>query len=294
MTGMKKEKKYRHIVFLSGKGGTGKTSFTASFSQLLNNKVIVDCDVDAANLYLLLNPEIKNEKEFTGGNKARIDEAKCNRCGLCEDLCRFDAIKEFKVDSISCEGCGLCHRTCPENAIGFEPHVSGSFYEGELEDGSDFYYAKLLPGEGNSGRLVSEIKETAIRNMKDETEWLLVDGPPGIGCPVNASLAGADFVVIITEPTLSGLHDLERLIELLKSFRIPFGVIINKHDINISVTEKIIGLTIRNESSLLGMIKFDRNFVDALQNGKTILEFDKTYKNKIKSIWSGIEIKVKN
>ena len=201
------------IVILSGKGGTGKTTFTASIALLLKNKIVIDCDVDAANLYLLLNPDIETEKEFYGGKKAEIDTDKCNSCGLCEEVCRFDAIDHYKVDQISCEGCGFCVKVCPEHAISFEPHKSGDFYFGELEDNSKFFYAKLFPGQGNSGKLVSEIKKAAKNYITEETKWIIIDGPPGIGCPVNASLAGADYVVIIAEPTLSGLHDLKRLLQ---------------------------------------------------------------------------------
>ncbi|MFA6978613.1 MAG: ATP-binding protein [Ignavibacteriaceae bacterium] len=291
---MNKIQNHSQIVVLSGKGGTGKTSFAASLSKLIQNKIVIDCDVDAANLYLLLKPKIATEKEFYGGNKAEIDSNKCSGCGLCEEVCRFDAIENFKVDLISCEGCGFCVKVCPEQAISFETKKTGEFYSGELEDSSKFFYAKLLPGEGNSGKLVSEIKKAAVENITEETEWIIIDGPPGIGCPVNASLAGTDFVVIITEPTLSGLHDLKRLLELLKTFKYAHGIIINKYDLNLEITELIAGMAQTNNVAVLGLLPFHQDFVRSLQLGKTIVEFNIEIKERIEKIWSGIKHQIKN
>lgn len=280
--------KYRQIVILSGKGGTGKTTFTASFAVLLQNKIVIDCDVDAANLYLLLNPSIYKEREFIGGNKAEIDLNNCTMCGLCEELCRFDAIKDFKVDSVSCEGCGFCVRACPNNAIAFQPSASGSFFKGKLENESLFYYAKLRPGEGNSGKLVSEIKKEASKKITEKTEWIIIDGPPGIGCPVNASLSGSDFVVLIAEPTLSGMHDLKRLVELLNTFKYQHGIIINKYDLNEGITQDIIKYALERNTPILGLIAFNPDFVHSLQAGKTIIEYNPDVRTQIEYIWNKI------
>ncbi len=287
------DKKYNQIVFLSGKGGTGKTTFAASFAKIIEEKIVIDCDVDAANLYLLLKPKKNKESKFIGGKKAEIDELKCSGCGLCEEVCRFDAIKNFKIDPFGCEGCGFCVRVCPDNAISFEPNVSGTFSEGKLEDKSIFFQARLHPGEGNSGKLVSEIKKQALNNINEKTEWIIIDGPPGIGCPVNASLAGSDFIVLIAEPTLSGLHDLRRLIELLRRFKLPYGIIINKYDINEGITAVITELANRSETTLLGKIAFNPDFVHSLQLGKTIIEYNSEIKTQIEEIWAKIKFQIK-
>jgi MinD superfamily P-loop ATPase len=285
---------YNQVLVLSGKGGTGKTTFTASISKLVENKIVIDCDVDAANLYLLLKPEIKNQKEFYGGKKAVINSDSCSKCGLCEDICRFDAIHNFQVDLISCEGCGFCARVCPDQAISFDYHKTGDFYSGELEDKSNFFYAKLIPGEGNSGKLVAEIKKTAANNISEKIEWIIIDGPPGIGCPVNASLSGTDFVVIVSEPTLSGLHDLKRLLELLKTMKYAHGIIINKFDLNLAVTESIKKMASENNIEVLGYLPFHHDFVRSLQLGKTIVEFNNELGKQIENIWSGISNHINN
>jgi MinD superfamily P-loop ATPase len=280
------------IAILSGKGGTGKTTFTASIAMLLKNKIVIDCDVDAANLYLLLNPEIDTEKEFYGGKIAKIDIDKCSSCGLCGEICRFDAIDNFRVDQISCEGCGFCVKICPEQAITFEPHKSGDFYIGELQDNSKFFYAKLLPGQGNSGKLVNELKKTAANYITEQTRWIIIDGPPGIGCPVNASLAGADYVVIIAESTLSGIHDLKRLLLLLKSFKYECGIVINKFNLNIRVTEMITILARSNNVDILELFPFHLDFVKSLQSGKTIIEYNPEIKKQIEDMLTDITDKI--
>lgn len=279
----------KQIVILSGKGGTGKTTVSSAFAKLLNNKITVDCDVDAANLYLLLNPQSYKQFEYFGGKKANINPELCTQCGLCESVCRFDAIHDYVIDPLSCEGCGFCFRVCPDEAIEFTETKSGNYFECNLPDNSKFYYAKLLPGEGNSGKLVSEIKKSALTNINDKIKWVIVDGPPGIGCPVNASLSGADFVVIVTEPTQSGVHDLKRLVELLKTFSIKSGIVINKYDLNEKITLQITSLAGKENIPILGYLPFDIDYIEAIKANKTIVEYSSKAAEDIKNIWTKVE-----
>lgn len=283
------DKNYKQIVILSGKGGTGKTTVATALSVIAEAKIVIDTDVDAANMHLVFDYYINSEYDYYGGKKAEINSDKCSQCGICESVCRFDAIKDFKVDRTSCEGCGFCFRVCPDDAISFYESKSGVFLECELEDQSKFYYAQLLAGEGNSGKLVSEIKKKAYEQAKENVKWIIVDGPPGIGCPVNASLSGADFVVIVTEPTQSGLHDLKRLVDLLKIFKIPSAVIINKFDMNTEMSKSIEQYIEPQGISLLAKIPFDKQFIKAIQNSKSIIEYDHSYENRFKIIWDDIQ-----
>lgn len=286
----------KKLVILSGKGGTGKTTLSAAFSVLAENKVIVDCDVDAADLHLLLNPRIKTKTEFTGGKKAYIDKDSCGECGLCEKHCRFNAIHNFRVDPIACEGCGFCFRLCPDDAISFGLSVSGNYYQADvLNDSADFYFAKLLPGEGNSGKLVTELKQIAEKNIINGKDLLLIDGPPGIGCPVNASISQMDFALLITEPTLSGLHDLKRIIELTQKFKIKSFIVINKYDLNLNITKLVENFACENDIKMLGKIPFDINVIKALQQGKTVLDYNNSAASKeIKIIWNELQTEMGN
>ena len=288
------EKTYKQIVVLSGKGGTGKTTFTAAMAYLLNNKIIIDCDVDAANLYLILKPGIKNNYDFYGGKKASIDSDKCEKCQLCESICRFNAIKDFIIDQLSCEGCGLCFRVCPNEAITFNSVQSGFYYEGELADKTKLYYAKLFAGQGNSGKLVSAIKRKAVENITSGIEWVIVDGPPGIGCPVNASIADADYVIIVTEPTKSGIHDMKRLVELLHRFKIQMGIVINKYDINNSASAQIRSYAENRDIAILGTIPFDRQVVTSQIKGENIMDTGKEFRENIRSIFMKAESEIKS
>jgi MinD superfamily P-loop ATPase len=286
------DKSYKQIVILSGKGGTGKTTLSAAFAGLIDKKVIIDCDVDAANLHLVLKPEIINSHEFIGGKKASIDLDKCVECGLCQGVCRFDAINNFLIDQLSCEGCGFCFRICSLDAIRLNPSKSGSYFECELPDETKFYYAKLLPGEGNSGKLVSEIKKKALENISPDIEWVIVDGPPGIGCPVNASIASADYVVIVTEPTVSGIHDLKRLVALLNTFKIRSGIVINKYDLNETIATKIFKYAETEKIPVIGSIPFDPKFMKALINGTNIIDVDENLSEEILMIWKQLEMQI--
>ncbi len=263
----------KQIVVVSGKGGTGKTTLAASLSVLTAKRVMADADVDAADLHILLKPQLQNSYPYVGGKKAFIDSFRCTQCGICEEYCRFDAIQDYRVDPLACEGCGFCMQLCPQQAIDFREVVSGFYHEG-LIDGGKFVDAVLRPGEGNSGKLVSQVKKRAAALAEStELEWLIVDGPPGIGCPVNASLTGVDLAVMVTEPTVSGLHDLERLVQLIHRFRIPAGVVINKADLNDVICSQIESFAENEQLPLLGKIPFDETVVTALLEEKIITEF---------------------
>jgi len=227
----------KKMTILSGKGGTGKTTVTASFAALSENAVFADCDVDASNLHLLLRPEVKETIEFRGLNLAVIDPDRCTRCGLCEEKCRFNAIHGFEVDPIHCEGCGVCVEVCPVGAIDFVERVCGHAYVSETRYGP-MSHARLKPGMENSGKLVTLVRQNAKRLAEDGGhDMVLVDGPPGIGCPVIASLADTDKGLVVVEPTLSGIHDLKRALGLLDHFKIEPVICVNKHDLNSENTQ---------------------------------------------------------
>lgn len=281
----------KQVVIVSGKGGTGKTIISAAFCAIAKNKVIVDADVDAADLFLLLNPINKEIHKFSGGYKAVIDQSTCSRCGNCSSNCRFDAInKNFMVDEILCEGCGLCAKICPSNAIKMHPSDSGEWYISETKHGT-FVHAKLGIAEENSGKLVSLIKHKAaeIAN-KNSCEWIIIDGPPGIGCPTIATLGNSYCIVIVTEPTLSGLHDAKRVAELAKHFNLPVKFIINKYDLNQLMTEEIEKYCDINQIEVIGKIIFDINVVQTIIDGQTVMDSQKfAYKDVLLNAWNKIE-----
>lgn len=263
----------RQIVLLSGKGGTGKTTLAAALSVLFKQRVMADTDVEAADLHILLKPQLQKHYPHMGSKKAFIDLALCTGCGLCQEYCRFKAIQDTQIDLFSCEGCGFCVQICPENAITLSEIVTGYYHEGLIEGGR-FMDAIVRPGEGNSGKLVSQVKKRAVELAEMEnTEWLIVDGPPGIGCPVNASLTGADLVVIVTEPTVSGLYDLERLLKLIQRFHIRAGIVVNKADLNRTICSQMKALTEQKQLLFLGQIPFDDMVVTALLNEKVVTDF---------------------
>jgi len=230
----------KELVVISGKGGTGKTSLMAAFASLAQNKVLCDADVDAADLHLLMDPEIKKRYDFQGGGIAVIDPDKCTQCGLCRELCRWEAISEsFEVDSIECEGCGVCVDFCPEQAIEFPLSTCGQWFISDTRFGP-MVHARLGIAEENSGKLVTLIRQEAKKLAdKNKLDLLITDGPPGVGCPVIASIGGATALLIVTEPTVSGLHDMERVAQLADHFNVPAMVCVNKFDLNISQTQAI-------------------------------------------------------
>lgn len=263
----------KSILFLSGKGGTGKTSLAGAFAFLAKDKILADCDVDAANLHLLLDPKITTEGEFEGSKEALKDDAKCISCGKCREVCRFQAIDEdFSIDPYLCEGCGACVHVCPVEAITLSPRVSGHWYTAGSRLGP-LASAELYPGEETSGKLVMLVKQKAYELGKEKNaKLLLIDGSPGIGCPVIASASGANLVILVTEPSLSGLHDLKRILGVVRHFKIPAYLVINKADINEKVSKKIEAFAAEEQLPLLGRIPYDRKVTEMMIVGKSAVE----------------------
>jgi MinD superfamily P-loop ATPase len=266
----------KQLVVISGKGGTGKTSLVASFAVIAGRTVLADCDVDAADLHLVVQSSLVSRNEFSGGVRASIDSDRCADCGTCEDLCRFDAVSSNglirSVDPIACEGCGVCAWFCPQGAIDLTPTTDGAWYLSESRVGP-MVHARLNAAGENSGKLVSLLREQARTVAADRgIDLVIVDGAPGIGCPVIASITGADLVVIVTEPTLSGLHDLERVIRLTHHFAIPAQVVVNRFDINPDITRVIEHRARKLGAGLVGRVRFDRAVTKAQIEGLAVVE----------------------
>jgi MinD superfamily P-loop ATPase len=281
----------KKMTILSGKGGTGKTTVTASFAALSQNAVFADCDVDASNLHLLLRPEVKETIEFRGLNLAIIDPDRCTRCGLCEEKCRFNAIRGFEVDPIHCEGCGVCVEVCPVGAIDFVERICGHAYISETRYGP-MSHARLKPGMENSGKLVTLVRQNAKRLAEDGGhDLVLVDGPPGIGCPVIASLADTDKGLVVVEPTLSGIHDLKRALGLLDHFKIEPVVCVNKHDLNSENTAAIEEFCVQEGIEVVGRIPFDPNVTKAMVAGLPVVDYEPSSPSSkaIRETWSQIK-----
>ena len=282
----------KELVVISGKGGTGKTSITASFAALAGNCVIADCDVDAADLHLVLNPEIISREDFSGGKRAEIKTDICSNCSRCMELCRFGAVRwdtekrTLYIDPIACEGCGVCAWFCPKKAIKLFPAVNGECYVSNTRFGP-MSHAKLGIAEENSGKLVSVVRKKA-RELSEEhkKEFLIVDGSPGIGCPVIASIGGADFVLIVTEPTLSGMHDLGRVAELIRHFKIPGAVCVNKWDLNPGLAAEIENGAEAKGLKNAGRVRYDRAVTDAQIRRQTVVEYQETGSAEdIRALW---------
>lgn len=285
------------IAIVSGKGGTGKTSLCACFAQL-SQSTVADCDVDAADMHLLLEPSVLESGIFTGGRTMHINPALCTGCGLCVNLCQWKAITQieggrFHITEQDCEGCGTCLLVCPVNAISTEATEDGTWYWSSTRFGP-MSHAMLEPGRENSGKLVTLVrKQAAARSRPQNGQMKIVlDGSPGTGCPVIASIGGATAAIIVTEPTVSGLHDLERILELTEHFRIRTGIIINKSDLNLDMVQKIKNTAAAHKTDLLGQLPYDTTFVQAQQSGKTILEYqpDSVLSEIIRTIWKKIQI----
>lgn len=281
----------RELVIISGKGGTGKTSLTAAFCSLAENNMLCDADVDAADLHLLMHPDIKQRHDFMGGSIAEIVTDACTQCNTCRYLCRFDAIDEtFTVDGIACEGCGVCVDLCPEEAILFPVQKCGEWFISDTRFGP-MVHARLGIAEENSGKLVSLIRKET-RNLAEEKgfDLILTDGPPGIGCPVIASISGATVLAIVVEPTVSGLHDMIRVADLAVHFRTPGMIIVNKYDLNVEMTRSIEQKAQERNMTILGRIPFDPVFTRSMVEGKNIFEYAEQGETLdiVKDIWSKI------
>jgi len=281
----------RQLTVVSGKGGTGKTVLTACFAALAGKKVLVDCDVDAADLHLLLHPKTREDHEFSGGSVAVRDPNRCTGCGKCLSACRFGAITEsFDVDEIACEGCGFCVRVCPVDALAMRRCINGEWFVSDTTYGP-MVHARLGIAEENSGKLVSLVRKRA-REIAQETgaDYVIADGPPGIGCPVIAAITGADLVLGVAEPTLSGIHDLKRVAEVSARFGIRMCCVINKHDINRENSDTLENWCRENGVAVVGRIPYDDAVTRAMVAGRTVVEFGPSRaKDAIEAAWREVE-----
>jgi MinD superfamily P-loop ATPase len=291
----------KELVIISGKGGTGKTSVAASFAILADRPVIADCDVDASDLHLILKPKIVRREQLAGGKKARIKPGHCVACGKCEELCNFGAIsfdgpgngrvdRTFRIDPIGCEGCGVCVWFCAEHAIEFNTVISGEWMISDTRNGP-MVHARLGVAAENSGKLVSTVRREAQRIAEEQDRpVIIVDGPPGIGCPVIASVTGASLVLVVTEPTLSGKHDLGRVLSLTQHFSIPAAVCVNKWDLNPGMTVQIEETARRAGASIPGRIRYDRSVTVAQMQERAVVEIEAPCGDDIRHIWQQLGI----
>jgi MinD superfamily P-loop ATPase len=282
------------IAIISGKGGTGKSSISAAFATLNGQVVVADCDVDAANLYLLFSPTHEEEIVYISGHKAVINYDLCTSCGIFESYCRFDTISVINskvvISALSCDGCFLCSHICPENAIKMVQSDKSKMYSGSFRNGK-MVYGQLAPGEENSGKLVNMVREKAKQTAEEnDLETIILDGPSGIGCPVISTITGVNKVVIVTEPTISGLHDMQRTMGIVQKFNLKAYVIINKYDLNSSMSEQIEEWCKQNGTAVAGKLAFDTRMTEAMVQAKSITEFnpDLDISKKIKIIWNKI------
>jgi MinD superfamily P-loop ATPase len=285
----------KELVIISGKGGTGKTSLLAAFASLAENKVLCDADVDAADLHLIMNPDVRKRSDFQGGHKAIIDRDKCTECGLCRELCNWGAIDEgFNVSPVDCEGCGVCCYFCPEKAIDFPLKICGEWFISDTRFGP-MVHARLGIAEENSGKLVTLVRKEA-RSLAEANSLslILTDGAPGVGCPVIASIGGADAVLVVTEPTVSGIHDMERVIQLADFFKIRAVVCINKYDLNPEKSREVEEYAGQKGVGFLGRIPFDPIFTKAMVQGRNIFEYDPGSEacNAVRQIWEKVKQKI--
>jgi len=279
----------KEVIILSGKGGTGKTCIAGSLAALAQSKVLADCDVDAADLYLLVSPSVKEEHQFWSGQIAIIDEGKCTQCGLCQDVCRFEAIQDLKVDPISCEGCGFCFQVCPAEAITMKETMAGHWFISDTKYGP-LVHARLGIAQENSGKLVALVRQQARQiTQKQGLDYIISDGSPGIGCPVISSLSGANLALLVTEPTLSGIHDLERVLGVCRHFGIPALVCINKYDLNEENSRQIESYCLSQGVEVAAKIPFDNVVTEALVQGLPVVEYSQgRVTQEIESLWQAV------
>jgi MinD superfamily P-loop ATPase len=280
----------KQLAVVSGKGGTGKTSVVASLAVLARCRaVIADCDVDAPDLHLILHPHIRERREFFGMKRAVIDPERCTKCLLCQDHCRFGAIRDLEIDPLACEGCGVCKLICPAQAVQMVDRLSGFAYISETRYGP-LVHAELLPGEEASGKLVAMVREMARdRASSLGLDLVLIDGSPGIGCPVIASLSGVDLALVVTEPTISAEHDLERILGVTDHFGIRSCVCINKYDINPETARHIEELSRAQGIEIAARLPFDPAAVDAMVKGVPVVELDSSLSDSLYELWKGLE-----
>ena len=281
----------KQLTIISGKGGTGKTTIAAAYASLAKNAVLADCDVDAADLHLILDPKIEETVEFSGMKLAAKDDEKCVECGLCKEHCRFGAIdEEYNIINERCEGCGVCELVCPVDAIQLVDRKSGVAYKSTTRFGP-MSHAVLNTAEEASGKLVSLVRNHAqSMAQKYKKELIIIDGPPGIGCPVISAITGVDMVLIVTEPTISGIHDMERILGVARHFDIPVALCINKKDINSENTKKIEDYCKKNTLPLVGKLPYDNIATSAMIEGKTLIEYspNSLLSNNVKNMWENI------
>jgi MinD superfamily P-loop ATPase len=279
----------KEVVVLSGKGGTGKTSIVGSFAALAKDAVLVDCDVDAADLHLILQPVVRQKQEFWSGQTATIDDSRCTQCGLCQELCRFKAIKDFKVDRTACEGCSFCSYICPSEAITMKENLAGHWFISDTSYGP-LIHARLGIAQENSGKLVATVRKQAREIAeKQKMDYIISDGPPGIGCPVISSLSGASLALLVTEPTLSGIHDLERVLDVCHYFSVPALVCINKYDINEVNSRQIETYCHTEGADVVAKIPFDNVFTEAMVHGMPVVKYsDGVVSQQIKRLWQNV------
>ena len=281
----------KQLTVISGKGGTGKTSITAAFAAIADNAVLADCDVDAADLHLLLDPMVEEAIDFTGLPVATIDSDRCTSCGRCREHCAFDAIDaSLQVMPAACEGCAVCAYICPVDAVEMQPRIAGQAFISSTRFGP-MAHARLYAGEEASGKLVTMVREQA-RDLAEEhdAKMIIIDGPPGIGCPVIAAITGVDLVLVVTEPTLSAIHDLKRVLGVAAHFGVPAVVCINKHDINEVNTDNIISYCQSIGVPVVGRIPYDEAVTKAMVQGKTVVEYDNgATTERIRNLWQRVQ-----
>ncbi len=285
----------KELTIVSGKGGTGKTTITAAFASLCKNKIMTDCDVDAADLHLILQPEVLHQESFIGGRAPVMDKSICTECGTCQEVCRFNAVdldsdQSYIINSFACDNCALCVFACPEKAISMVDSVNGNWFISKTPYGK-MVHAKLGIAEDNSGKLVTLVRQQAKKLAEEEGLSLIVnDGPPGIGCPVTAAITGTSLVLVVTEPTLSGIHDMERVVDLCRYFQVPVQVCINKYSINLVNTQKIREYCANLGIAIVGELPFEPLVNKALVARQNVIDFECGAVTKVvRRMWQEVE-----